>query len=242
MYNIDTLLMTARKEIGYLEKATNDKLDLPLANPGSSNYTKYGRDRGCNGLPWCGAFVCSMFIDAYGKYAADGLLHGFSNYTPTMAGFFKKKGLFVKSQPQPGDVIFFKNSQRICHVGIVERVDGGRVYTIEGNTSAGTTLVPNGGCVAAKSYPLNYSRIAGYGRPNYSGTDTPTLYKGCQGVAVGKLQIRLNEKFPNTSMGKLDVDCDFGAKTQTKLIEAQGLMGVNVNKGICDSATWGKLR
>ena len=34
------------------------------------------------------------------------------------------------------------------------------VYTVEGNTSAGSTLVANGGCVAKKSYADNYARIA----------------------------------------------------------------------------------
>ena len=34
------------------------------------------------------------------------------------------------------------------------------IYTVEGNTSGGSTLVSNGGCVAKKSYQSNYSRIA----------------------------------------------------------------------------------
>ena len=34
------------------------------------------------------------------------------------------------------------------------------IYTVEGNTSGGSTLVANGGCVAKKSYQSNYSRIA----------------------------------------------------------------------------------
>ena len=42
------------------------------------------------------------------------------------------------------------------------------VYTIEGNTSSAVGVVDNGGCVAKKSYSLNYTRIAGYGRPNYN--------------------------------------------------------------------------
>jgi len=75
----------------------------------------------------------------------------------TMGRFFKK--------PVPGDLIFFKNSQRIYHTGIVRAVDGENVYTIECNTSSAKGVVENGGCVAMKSYSLNYSKIASYGRP-----------------------------------------------------------------------------
>ncbi|MBO6158866.1 MAG: SH3 domain-containing protein, partial [Firmicutes bacterium] len=46
------------------------------------------------------------------------------------------------------------------HTGIVEKVDGSKVYTIEGNTSDQ---------VARRSYALNNSRILGYGRPAYDG-------------------------------------------------------------------------
>ena len=34
------------------------------------------------------------------------------------------------------------------------------IYTVEGNTSGGCTLVSNGGCVAKKHYEHTYSRIA----------------------------------------------------------------------------------
>ena len=41
------------------------------------------------------------------------------------------------------------------------------IYTVEGNTSGGSTLVANGGCVAKKSYASNYARIACIWRPQY---------------------------------------------------------------------------
>lgn len=73
----------------------------------------------------------------------------------------KKTGAFHKGTPKPGDIIFFKNrgqSDRGSgrHVGIVERVSGGRVHTIEGNS---------GNRVRRRSYDLNNARISGYGRP-----------------------------------------------------------------------------
>lgn len=54
------------------------------------------------------------------------------------------------------------------HTGLVVGVSNNRVYTIEGNTSSAAGVVPNGGCVRDKSYPLGASYIGGYGRPDYS--------------------------------------------------------------------------
>ena len=44
---------TAKTQIGYKEKATNENLDSFTANAGSQNYTKYGVWYGKNGQPWC---------------------------------------------------------------------------------------------------------------------------------------------------------------------------------------------
>jgi hypothetical protein len=44
------------------------------------------------------------------------------------------------------------------HTGIVEKVENGRVYTIEGNTSDSC---------AERSYPVGYYEILGYGIPAY---------------------------------------------------------------------------
>ena len=169
MANMEDMIRVALAEEGYLEKRTNDMLESKTANAGSNNYTKFGRDMGCNGQPWCDAFVDWCFKKAYGTAEAKALLGGWSNYTPTSAQYFKNMHQWFTT-PQRGDVIFFKNSQRICHTGIVLEVKNGRVYTIEGNTSGGSTLEANGGCVAKKNYPLGYNRIAGYGRPKYSNT------------------------------------------------------------------------
>ncbi len=84
------------------------------------------------------------------------------------AQYYKNKGQFHTSNPQPGDQIFFKDSDGMGHTGIVEKIDGGRVYTIEGNTSSASGVVANGGSVNSKSYALNYNKIGGYGRPDWS--------------------------------------------------------------------------
>ena len=53
----EELIEVARKEIGYLEKANNAKLEEKTANAGMSNYTKYGEWYGGNGNYWCQQFV-----------------------------------------------------------------------------------------------------------------------------------------------------------------------------------------
>lgn len=163
----DKVIDVALKEVGYLEKKTNSQLEDKIANAGSNNYTKYGKNMGCNGQPWCDAFVDDCFVKAYGREKAKELLGGFSNYTPTSAQYFKDMKRWRTSKPKAGDQIFFKNDTRIYHTGLVYKVDSFKVYTIEGNTSGANGVIANGGGVCKKSYPLNYSKIAGYGRPNY---------------------------------------------------------------------------
>lgn len=169
---VDKVINVAMNEVGYLEKKSNSQLDSKTANAGSANYTKYGKNMGCNGLAWCDAFVDDCFVHAYGREKAKELLGGFSNYTPTSAQYFKDMGRWHISNPKIGDQIFFKNSTRICHTGIVYKVDSSKVYTIEGNTSGASGVIANGGGVCKKSYALNYAKIAGYGRPNYDNSST----------------------------------------------------------------------
>lgn len=173
--NIQKLIDIAYNEVGYLEKSSNSQLDSKTANAGSGNYTKYNRDMMkynaglyINGYAWCDTFVDWCFTQAFGADKAKEMLGGWSAYTPTSAEYYKKRGLWVTSNPQPGDQIFFKDSSGvICHTGIVYKVDQMYIYTIEGNTSNASGVVANGGGVAQKYYTLKYNRIAGYGRPPY---------------------------------------------------------------------------
>jgi hypothetical protein len=166
---VKKLLEIAAAEVGYLEKKSNAQLDDKTANAGSNNYTKYWRDAKIlwgwdyQAQPWCACFVSWCFERA----GIVRLIAPFY-YCPTGVNNFKKAGQWVTGNPQAGDVIFFKDSSGVaCHVGLVERVDSGKVYTIEGNTSATAGVDANGGCVARKSYALGYGSILGYGRPAY---------------------------------------------------------------------------
>ena len=169
------LIDAALGEVGYMEKASPKDLYSKTGNAGSNNYTKYAKEMSAyspgiyaNGYAWCDTFVDWCFVKAFGSEKAKLLIHGWSAYTPTSASYYKQHGQWHKT-PQIGDQIFFVDSAgTICHTGIVYDLNDTYVYTVEGNTSYNAGVVANGGAVAKKTYQRNYSRIAGFGRPDYS--------------------------------------------------------------------------
>lgn len=187
MTGAEKVIAIAREEVGYVEKASEKHLDDKSLNTGNSNYTKYARDMypSLQGQPWCDMFVDWCFAKAFGKPVAQKLLcGGFSAYTPTSAGYYKK-AMRWHGVPKPGAQIFFKNSTRIYHTGIVTTVSNDRVYTIEGNTSNGPQVISNGGAVCEKSYSLSHGSIAGYGWPDWSLVDNPHYAPGWHQDANG---------------------------------------------------------
>ena len=185
---VEDVIRIARAEVGYLEKKTNSQLDSKTANAGSNNYTKYARDMDNipsfyngkkNGFAWCDVFVDWCFNKAFGTANAKRLLCQPDKSSGAgcqySMNYYKSKKQFYTS-PKIGDQIFFENAggTRICHTGLVYAVDKTYVYTVEGNTSSASGVVDNGGCVREKKYKLNYSRIAGYGRPKYDVKSTVT--------------------------------------------------------------------
>lgn len=257
MGTLNGLINRALSEVGYLEKKSNSQLDDKTANAGSANYTKYGRDMH-NLYPsvmdfpasWCDAFVDWLFYQEFGVANAKGLIGGnFDDYTPNSAQLYKNKGAWYTSNPKVGDQIFFKNSSRICHTGLVIEVTATHVITVEGNTSdQENTVIANGGCTAKKRYLLTNSRIAGYGRPAYDKfsdgkTTAPTveissvLKLGSRGAKVKELQENLN---------KLDYHCgtadgDFGKQTFNAVKQFQKDKGLECD-GIVGNATKEKIK
>ena len=185
----DKAIRIAMDEVGYLEKSAaawkkygKDCLYEKTAHAGSDNYTKYGYEL-CGLFPeiidfpaaWCDCFVDWCFYKAYGVTNAQKLLGGhFDDYTKGSTKLYIGKEAFYYAKagflPKPGDQIFFAQSgsfETIYHTGLVYKADELRVYTIEGNTSDGAEVVPNGGAVCRKSYLLTEAKIYGYGRPKY---------------------------------------------------------------------------
>ena len=112
---------------------------------------------------WCAIFVswCANecgYIDAGVILKFAGCVQG--------SRWFKGRGLWQDKSytPNPGDIIFFDwddpggysgpQDNVPDHVGIVERVENGRVYTVEGNS---------GDKCYQRSYPVGYYEIYGYG-------------------------------------------------------------------------------
>ena len=110
-------------------------------------------------------------MNAYQRGQA-ALCGDYFKFTPNGASQFKRAGRWHK-EPLPGDVVFFYSRKmgRICHVGLVESVNGKTLVTIEGNTSS-ATIDRNGGECRRKEYK-NFSVggnswIHGFGRPVYT--------------------------------------------------------------------------
>ena len=142
------LLDAVRPELGYRERA--------------GKHTKFGewyadnvaKDPDFKTAPWCDMFVSwaanrAGVQDHVGEFAL----------TTRHAKWFKKKKAW-SDKPEPGAVVFFdwagtKNIRDIDHVGVVEKVVGGKVHTIEGNVDG----------VWLKRKVRDKNKIVGYGLP-----------------------------------------------------------------------------
>ncbi len=117
-------------------------------------------------VSWCACFV-SWCANECG-YIDAGVIPKFAACVQG-SQWFKNEDLWRGKTytPRPGDVIFFDWDNLGSsgpqdgipdHVGLVERVENGVVYTIEGN--AGDRCIQT-------SYPVGHYEIYGYGTPNY---------------------------------------------------------------------------
>ena len=113
-------------------------------------------------VEWCCCFV-SWCANECG-YIESGTIPMYS-VVDTGVDWFKNKEQWLdgSEEPEPGMIIFFDWADDGLdgsgdHTGIVEKVEDGRVYTIEGNS--------NDAC-RENSYPLGYNQILGYGAPNF---------------------------------------------------------------------------
>lgn len=187
---------------------------------------------------WCDAFVTyCAYVSGNAKAVNP---KGDRAYTVTHAQDFQKSGRWYSGteenlrKAKPGDIVFFdwngSNSiGAIDHVGIVERVKGSTLYTIEGNISDHVMRKVR-----------DASTVAGYGRPAYGGEVPPKywvigghsvpqgeieLSKGSSGAPVKALQDVLNW----TLATGLQLDGDFGEATEGAVKKLQKASHLDVD-------------
>lgn len=166
------VIKIALAEVGYKEKASSANLTSMTANAGSGNYTKYWTDLDAvprfynyskQGQEWCDGFNDWCHVKAFG---VDGALYTLCQPeesagagVPYSYNYYKAKGR-TGTTPKLGAQIFFQQSGKLVHTGVVVAFDGSTVTTVEGNTS---------NQVKKKTYKRTDSYIYGYGYPRYDG-------------------------------------------------------------------------
>lgn len=162
------IVSQAQAWLGTKEGSENHKKILEIYNshkPLARGYKVKSND------DWCAVFVsvCSIQCSA-------------TDIIPTECGcqrmidLFKKKGSWQENEsitPKAGDIIFYDwqdngvgdNQGWSDHVGIVEKVSGGMITTIEGNY---------GDRVTRRTIKVNAKTIRGYGIPKYDSEPKPT--------------------------------------------------------------------
>lgn len=143
VYNFDTAIVEIAK--------------TQLGNIGGEPYWSwYGYEYR---VEWCATFV-SWIANEIG-YIESGIIPKFSSVRNGVE-WFKMNGQWNDSSfiPKTGTIIFFDWNQDGIpnHVGIVEKVEDGMIYTIEGNSN---------NMVKRVRYNINSSSIFGYGTPDY---------------------------------------------------------------------------
>lgn len=113
-------------------------------------------------VDWCACFV-SWCANECG-YITDGIIPKYALCSDG-SNWFKSHGQWLKGgeTPSAGMIIFFDYPDdgldgKPDHTAIVEKVEGGRVYTVEGNYNDK---------VATDDYAISYPYILGYGVPQY---------------------------------------------------------------------------
>ena len=200
--------------------------------------------------PWCAIFVTYIYRIAG---VPTSVAPNFASCTTMRDTYLKKKGYWKTRTgytPKAGDMIFFDwdNSGNCDHVGIVEKVSGAKVYTIEGNSTGGYKTYG----VRHKSYNKTSSYIAGYGavpldslKPSVSVTvpdsststgSGSTTTTSANAAYIKKFQTWLNT---NYKLG-LAVDGSYGPASKKGAITAlQTCLVKTYNKSISIDGSFG---
>jgi hypothetical protein len=154
-------------------------------------------------------------------------------------------------KPNPGDLVLYDWQAPATgdatgwpdHVGIVEKVENGKITVIEGNYKKG---------VNRRVLAVNAKNIRGYGVPKYEAepshentiaVNLPVLKKGANGEEVKTVQrllIAMGYKMISASGKEYSVDGSFGGATELAVKAFQEDNGLSVD-GSVGKATWNKI-
>lgn len=145
-------------------EGSNDIVQVALSQLGNIGGQPYWSWYGFSQrVEWCACFV-SWCAEQCG-YIQAGIIPKFAACQSEGVKWFKTCGLWKEKgySPKAGDIVFFdwedSKDGQADHVGIVEKTENGRVYTIEGNSK--------GDVCKQKDYDINSNVILGYGTPMY---------------------------------------------------------------------------
>lgn len=121
---------------------------------------------------WCDIFVTWLF-DQTNQSSLIGRECGVQRHL----NIFRRKGIWNgRTRPQSGDIVIFDwqghNAGWADHIGIVEKISGNTVTTIEGNTGSPRQ-------VGRRTMQWNANYVVGYARPQYA--SKPVTTQGATG-------------------------------------------------------------
>lgn len=172
--------------------------------------------------PWCATFVSAVAIKL-----------GYTDIMPTecsctkMIEKLKKINSFVENEnrvPNPGDIIFYDwndngvgdNKGQPEHVGIVEKVENGKITVIEGNHDGSDADKIDG--VERRVLAVNGRYIRGYGVPKYDAETTKVETPAQTTVDINAVARKvINGDFGNGAARKKNLTEKYGTEVVTQI-------------------------
>lgn len=155
--------------------------------------------QGTSQYAWCVTFECWCANQV-------GILNTLipkCNNVGVLRDWYKARGLYHARDtytPKSGDLVIFQNAS---HTGIVQKVEGNRLYTIEGNSKDQVSL--NG-------YPLTSYYIAGYCQVKFNDSSSTSVNTG--NTTISSIQKTLNSRYGTS----LVIDGTYGSNTKKALV------------------------
>lgn len=192
----DKFVGIAKSQIGVKETGTNNV----KYNTWYYGHTVNGRT-GTSEYAWCVTFICWCANQV-------GILNTLiprCNNVGVARDWYNARGLYFlrgNYTPKSGDLIIFRNTS---HIGIVQKIEGTRVWTIEGNSKDK---------VSNNVYALTDSYIQGYCKVKFDNSSSNTS-NNTSSATISSIQKELNSKYGTG----LKVDGIYGSNTKKGLVK-----------------------